>query len=493
MCLFFLAICDIQKIISHRITSHNEEMDIIDDIKTKFDSTSYGMEVDEPVSIVTIDDAMDVTETRSQSEIECITTDPVYENQQCKEVIWKIFEVYWKPVDDPKQIPSVYNELPNIPKYLELIDNKFEWIKITEMILNERIIQISTLQSTEDKINDFITLRSDGYVLQYLFECYFRADVQREAYKNSPTSVFATLCPIFVRQIIDYTILFLKQILSLNSNSENTILGASPLIQLIFNTYHVNGAIEHLMPFITAIINRCYPNLDEIFTPFIYNLVMVMKYLCTNKGDEETHLKFFTRNVQPIEVLSKLVSITLESDPTVRPIADLLGSISAFVPHPCTQMQGREIVKLSLLGPFLSVSVFYDENPKLLLSYDRKIKTQAAGIQMELEKMRRLLFNIFQKLILNVATRSVTLIYLSKILQFNKRREQFSVDERTLARDGFMLNVLAVMQQLSLKIKLDRVDILYPFYPDSLVYITKDTKLKMDQTQYDAFVEKLGD
>lgn len=60
-----------------------------------------------------------------------------------------------------------------------------------------------------------------------------------------------------------------------------------------------------------------------------------------------------------LELLSKLMSIKVG---TVRPVCDLLASQMNFLPSLCTQIPGREIVKCSYLGPFLSVSFFAEEN-----------------------------------------------------------------------------------------------------------------------------------
>jgi hypothetical protein len=52
-------------------------------------------------------------------------------------------------------------------------------------------------------------------------------------------------------------------------------------------------------------------------------------------------------------------------------------------------------------------------------------------------------------------------------------------DERVVSGDGFMLNFLSVLQQLSIKIKLDKVDATYPNHPKSRVGLSPDdTRLK---------------
>lgn len=98
--------------------------------------------------------------------------------------------------------------------------------------------------------------------------------------------------------------------------------------------------------------------------------------------------------------------------------------------------------------------------------------------------MRGQLHAIFHSLVRNPNNRAQVLKYLSQILLSNEKRTQFHSEEKKLGRDGFMLNVMSVLQKLSIKIKLDRVDPKYPFNDKSLVSIEKDTKMRFDDTEY---------
>lgn len=46
----------------------------------------------------------------------------------------------------------------------------------------------------------------------------------------------------------------------------------------------------------------------------------------------------------------------------------------------------------------------------------------------------------------------MTLTYITNILIFNEKRCKMRVDERTVAGDGFMLNLLTALQELSVKV-----------------------------------------
>lgn len=98
--------------------------------------------------------------------------------------------------------------------------------------------------------------------------------------------------------------------------------------------------------------------------------------------------------------------------------------------------------------------------------------------------MRGLLHDAFHNMLLNIESRNGVLMYFSSILKRNEKRTQFHSDEKKLSRDGFMLNVMSVLQKLSVKIKLERVDPKYPFHFETLVVIEKDTKLRFDENEY---------
>lgn len=55
-------------------------------------------------------------------------------------------------------------------------------------------------------------------------------------------------------------------------------------------------------------------------------------------------------------------------------------------------------------------------------------------------------------LIVNLGSRDMTLTYITKVLVYNEKRCKMRVDERIIAGDGFMLNLLTTLQELSVKV-----------------------------------------
>ena len=74
---------------------------------------------------------------------------------------------------------------------------------------------------------------------------------------------------------------------------------------------------------------------------------------------------------------------------------------------------------------------------------------------------------------MNAATRDAMLSYLTAVINTNARRSQLQADERLLAGEGFMLNVLSILQQLSVKIKPDKVikEMAYKCHTDIGIHI----------------------
>lgn len=67
-------------------------------------------------------------------------------------------------------------------------------------------------------------------------------------------------------------------------------------------------------------------------------------------------------------------------------------------------------------------------------------------------------------LVVNPSSREATLNYISKMLQYNEKRCKMRVDERTIAGDGFMLNLLSALQELSVKVILEILIKLYQHF-----------------------------
>lgn len=119
-------------------------------------------------------------------------------------------------------------------------------------------------------------------------------------------------------------------------------------------------------------------------------------------------------------------------------------------------------------------------------------KSMVSTLQKELESIRFSLHKIFHAILTNSSCRDTLLSYIAALLKHNEKRTQIQTEEYSLAGDGFMLNLLSVLQLLSVKIKIDTIDPMYPFHPTSLIDLKNETRLKLDSQQVAEWLEELS-
>lgn len=263
-------------------------------------------------------------------------------------------------------------------------------------------------------------------------------------------------------QLINYSLLILDGTLTPKVDAHHGH-ERSPLLQLLYENTVDYGFLQQLV----AEAHKRPVTFLRVFKPLLSDLFRDQQLAIVSKN----------MNTAPLKKLHELVEIVIEGN--VRPIASLVTSLRNFHPVLCTPFPGRELAKVSYLGPFLSLSIFLQENPKFA---ERNLESLAEcggqrGVQIELECMRVCLHQMVHGLLKNVGSRAAVLTYLGAVLSHNEKRTQIQADEGHSARDGFMLNVLVLLQKLSQKIKLDRVDQFYPFRSDAIVAIVKETKV----------------
>ena len=71
------------------------------------------------------------------------------------------------------------------------------------------------------------------------------------------------------------------------------------------------------------------------------------------------------------------------------------------------------------------------------------------------------MFKVVHSLLRCSETRDSILNYLSQLLAANAKKSQMLADRRLVSTDGFMLNLLYVMQELNNKVKINTVSGLY--------------------------------
>ncbi|XP_006642049.1 ubiquitin conjugation factor E4 B isoform X3 [Lepisosteus oculatus] len=224
----------------------------------------------------------------------------------------------------------------------------------------------------------------------------------------------------------------------------------------------------------------------QIFVPILQGLALAAKE-CSFDSD---NFKY------PLMALAELCEIKFGK---THPVCNLITSLPLWCPDPLSQGTGREIQRLSYIGAFFSLSVFSEDDPKIGDKYFsgpaitlENTRVVSQSLQHYLESARGDLFKILHNILLNGETREAALNYMAAVVNRNVKKAQMQTDDRLVSTDGFMLNFLWVLQQLSMKIKLATVDPFYIFHPRCRLNVTTDeTRLKATMEDLKSWLEEL--
>uniref|UniRef100_A0A8C5NH33 Ubiquitin conjugation factor E4 B n=1 Tax=Gouania willdenowi TaxID=441366 RepID=A0A8C5NH33_GOUWI len=174
-------------------------------------------------------------------------------------------------------------------------------------------------------------------------------------------------------------------------------------------------------------------------------------------------------------------------------------SLPLWCPKPLSPGCGREIQRLSYLGAFFSLSVFAEDDTKVGDKYFsgpaitmENTRVVSQSLQHYLESARGDLFKILHNILLNGETRDLALNYMAALVNHNVKKAQMQTDDKLVSTDGFMLNFLWVLQQLSMKIKLETVDPFYIFHPRCRLNVSvEETRVKATMEELKTWLTEL--
>ncbi|XP_025422672.1 ubiquitin conjugation factor E4 B [Sipha flava] len=371
--------------------------------------------------------------------------------------------------------------LPDAAGILRERDDDYNAFKLPDLVcmcINEAInIIMKKYKRREENVLHAEKLPCSGG-LKYLFDCYNRIEEEQRQYpKRSSSAIVSRTLNIIRSQCVNHSIVLLTYdwVSDHRESARNLFPAISPLTHFLIQGTMPRGFINELL-ISTTLKPRMF---EEIFSPLLQHLYRIMQ---SASFVGSTHRR-------PIEVLNELTSLTFYMSKNNLPICSLLIKMRQFLPKRVTPSGGRELAWTSYLGPFLSVSLFAEDDPKVidkLLNFNTlSDKTGLIGtLRQEMQTTRIELNKIMYNLVVNLSSRDMTLIYITKILIYNEKRCKMRVDERTVAGDGFMLNLLTALQELSVKIKMEKVDPMYIFNSkDSLIDISSDTRLKFSSQE----------
>ncbi|GAA6107170.1 ubiquitin conjugation factor E4 B isoform X1, partial [Tachysurus ichikawai] len=224
----------------------------------------------------------------------------------------------------------------------------------------------------------------------------------------------------------------------------------------------------------------------QIFVPILQGLVLAVKE-CSFDSD---NFKY------PLMALSELCEIKFGK---THPVCNLITSLPLWCPEPVSPGAGREIQRLSFLGAFFSLSVFVEDDTKVGDKYFsgpaitmENTRVVSQSLQHYLESARGDLFKILHNILLNGETREAALSYMAALVNRNVKKAQMQTDDKLVSTDGFMMNFLWVLQQLSMKIKLETVDPLYIFHHKCRLNVSlEETRLKSSLEELKSWLAEL--
>ncbi|KAG5681557.1 hypothetical protein PVAND_010977 [Polypedilum vanderplanki] len=391
-----------------------------------------------------------------------------------------ILDGFLQPTNYSELISEILNEV--IRQYMvgDLVQ-EIEVNSLSDQILSSRMRNDDIeMDFDEDALNDAFRVKQTKTctpkeaILYYLIQCFNRTLTERQHKEIS------TECK---KQIIQNAIFLLDHdwlFIEISDLSPSDMRSRSAILQIMYDE-----TISY-QDFLKNLITELYNYHPKLFTK-IFNIVLEDIFL--DMRCKQIKHCIYSLPTHSIDRLIELISMGLTNNESVKPVCNLVVGHRTFLPKLSTDIPGREISQISYLAPFLSLSIvvydrFYDEDN----SIDNVVQSD---LQNKLDYVRTLLHKLFYTFIANKDTREIALKYIAELLKHNAKREQYNADERSLAQDGFMLNLMAVMQQLSIKVKLERIDPLYPFHPQALVSIADDTKLKFETNEYIKHCEKL--
>lgn len=317
--------------------------------------------------------------------------------------------------------------------------------------------------------------REEQTHIGYLLGCYSRVNSK----ESSTEDEFVKLVLDGIRkQCVAYSLLLLQGVFPAKVTKQTSVILADAII---------NGRLPYdfLPDFVIA--GEEEGSLQNVIEPILRKIRDAA--IGASLEDE--------RYMLPINALAELCQIGSKNNPKIRPICSAIVQMKEFMAPFISKAKGQEMQFLTFLGPFLSLSVFAEDDDKVVKKYfsstnmtHESLQFIRSTLQEQLANARESMFTIFRNLLLNVNSRDSVVLFFSKVMNANAKWTQFQPDFTLLSRGGFMVNVLCCLQKLCLKVKLEKVDPLYIFYETSKLVLASETKTKASQDEYDRWCEK---
>ncbi|XP_028394040.1 ubiquitin conjugation factor E4 B-like [Dendronephthya gigantea] len=392
-------------------------------------------------------------------------------NEQLKSAIADIFHVCF---DEKKTPSSTAQYLPEISE--ELCRSSSEaFLDLEAFISNVLMEKIAIEKSQEkekvfpknDKENADKNVDFADTLFVYFMKSYGRVDkVDKEHQKRCDSEVWTNMLKQARMQALRFSSLVLQ-----GTFSERSVLKPSPLLQ-----YLLEDKSERPAGFMAGLVQLLADDIsamERVFAPVLLGLAERAKN-CTLADNEYKY---------PLEAMSELCDVRLGS-PSNRPICNLMVKLPSWLPEPLSEASGKELERISLLGPFFSLSVFFEDSEAVAEKYFSNTNMKKDAVILSTNRLRQLLhnvrnelFKIIHSLLVSIGSREKTLAYIAEVLSRNHKRSHIQSDDTKHSSNGFMTNFLSVLQTLCHKVTLDKINHYYLHHPNSRIDISQDTRM----------------
>lgn len=206
---------------------------------------------------------------------------------------------------------------------------------------------------------------------------------------------------------------------------------------------------------------------------------------------------------QILKVMSTLLDMKLDNGS--RPLCKVVTDRYDFIPTIAQKIKGREFGLMSFLGAFLNYGLEssnrYPNQRRFAGSeddarkHDGKLSIEQKQYQSRANALRPYIHKMLAPLAYDQSSRGLLLKWMSLLITTNDVRARTQFDPSDCVPDHFMTNFLAIMYIFTEKIQVmqDKFAKDYPFVPDSLVDVSKETRLKMDEATATEFAARFAD
>jgi ubiquitin conjugation factor E4 B len=230
-----------------------------------------------------------------------------------------------------------------------------------------------------------------------------------------------------------------------------------------------------------------YDLFETTFIPIVNHIVLMLK---TNSLVYNSNLEFLS----PVYLLKELCEIKIDQ---TNPICNLMIKMPNWLPKDILsikpdELHGRALSETCLFGSLLRLSVLVEDDPKLVEKYFGNMENElipetlsllSKQIQPMIGSYRKELNNITKLFIYNKQSREAVLDFFKFSIVSNLKRSNIQANDMIVSGDGFILNVLVLLQELSLPIRKEKVDLMYPFNEQKFPLPIKTDEARINTTK----------